>query len=67
MKRIKCILAVALGTFLAVFSSCKPEPARQKEPGPSEKEQVQEQTEEKGQDQAPEKEEDLPLRGPMME
>jgi PBP1b-binding outer membrane lipoprotein LpoB len=67
MKKIKCILAVVLGTILGLFSSCSPREEPPQKQGEPEKEQTEVQTREGKQTEVPKKEEDLPVRRPILE
>ncbi len=80
MKAIKCILAIVIGTILGLFSACTPKEEPQPKPdeptkGQAEergkegekKEQTEEPAEKGKKSETPEKEEEMPLRGPMME
>lgn len=68
MKRIKWILAVALGVLLGLCSSCRQraKPEEPKQP-PTIEEEKKTQEEEDKKPEKPKKEENLPIRKPILE
>jgi len=63
MKKVKCILAVILGTVLGLLSAC----VSREKAGEPVKEQAGAEPRKKAQPQPPKKGEELPVRRPILE